>query len=161
MCENGICKCGTSSSCAGLSTGAFCDSMNNVCKCSSTVASCAGNVAGAYCDSANNVCKCTATLDSCPLMTTGAYCDAANNKCKCTSSLDACTSPETCDSTANNNAGACKCGSESSCVGQVTGELCDGSGCKCSSSVDKCSDMQTCDNGQCKGQFPTHCYCVL
>ena len=35
-CSGGECKCGTSASCAGQTTGAYCDANSNTCKCTST-----------------------------------------------------------------------------------------------------------------------------
>ena len=37
------CKCGTSTSCSGLTTGSHCDADNNICKCSADVESCSGS----------------------------------------------------------------------------------------------------------------------
>ena len=41
ICNDGICKCGTASSCQDQATSAICDAANSVCKCSSTVGKCA------------------------------------------------------------------------------------------------------------------------
>ena len=51
-CINGECKCGNISSCAGESSGSYCDAENSQCKCSKDQASC---LDGYIC--ANGVCE--------------------------------------------------------------------------------------------------------
>ena len=100
----GQCKCGTASSCSGLSTGSYCDASNSACRCTANLASCSGRTTGAYCNSAGNggngECKCTSDVASCAGLTTGTLCDASSKACKCTSTLS-CSAPDTCDATNN------------------------------------------------------------
>ena len=163
-CVEGICKCGSRATCAGVASGAYCDAANNQCKCSETVDSCSGttdtctsgvckcgtnnacSISGETCSSGS--CKC-GTASSCSGQTSGAYCDAANNVCKCSATVDACSgTTDTCDSgtckcgsaAACSNSGetcqsgACKCGTAATCVGQTSGTFCDAANNVC-----KCS----------------------
>ena len=69
ICIGGTCKCGTSASCLGKSTGAYCDASFNsgsgICKCSSSLVSCADPLIGLICDASGNsgagACKCSST----------------------------------------------------------------------------------------------------
>ena len=45
---DGVCKCGTATTCKGQPTGEVCDATNNVCKCSDTVDACSN---GQVCNS--------------------------------------------------------------------------------------------------------------
>ena len=140
MCDSntGLCKCGTSTSCEGLSTGAYCDSTNNVCKCSENLASCAGNNAAPFCDTSAN---------------------SGNGACKCSQSLAACPTNEVCNNAGSSNA-VCNCGTGGSCEGKTTGSYCDGTNCKCCSSpcnannaITACTDGKPCTNGACVGKY--------
>ena len=141
-CTEGICKCGSSATCSGMTSGEFCDASGNQCKCAASVDACSG---GETCFAGE--CKC-GTSSSCVGQASGAFCDSANNQCKCSASIAACTnSGETCTS------GACKCGTASTCVGQASGSFCDSANniCKCSSTVAACSGTtDTCTAGVCK-----------
>ena len=68
-CVSGVCKCGSSGSCSGLSTGEFCDAANSVCKCTSSLDSCAGQASGEFCDKSGNSgageCKCSSSVEAC------------------------------------------------------------------------------------------------
>ena len=93
----GLCKCGTASSCAGLTTGSYCDASNNICKCTSSLAACTDSTVGSICvpdgNGGSGDCNCTSSL-SCTSRTSGSYCNAAGNsgfgECKCTASLNSC-----------------------------------------------------------------------
>ena len=146
-CVDGVCYCGSSTSCAGVTSGAYCDATNNVCKCSSTVAACSGttdtctsgacycgtsgaacSISGETCQS--GTCKC-GTASSCSGVSSGAYCDSTNNVCKCSSTVDACSgTTDTCTS------GACYCG--------TSGAACSNSGETCQSGTCMCGTAATC-----------------
>ena len=100
----GQCKCGTASSCSGLSTGSYCDASNSACRCTANLASCTGLRTGTYCNATGNggngECRCTSTVASCSGLDTGSYCDVATSTCKCTATLS-CNEPDTCDATNN------------------------------------------------------------
>ena len=134
-----VCKCGSSASCVGNTAGSIC--VGGSCKCTATMESCAGKSTGAYCDAAANngmgACKCTQTL-SCP---ENEVCDAAGNSgngeckcgtgtscaglltgslchsgtCKCSETVAACKGAFICDS------GVCKCGGNTCAAGQECG----------------------------------------
>ena len=130
----------------GLDTGPTC--YNGDCQCGSGDGkkSCAGEGSGQKCVA--GVCKCTDTLDSCA-DPSGSYCDptaiSGAGVCKCSASVPKCSNPgELCVG------GQCKCGTEDSCVGKMTGEHCDGSTCKCSQTMAAC---QGCTNEMCPGKF--------
>ena len=132
-------------------TGESCDTnvTPNVCKCGSS-STCVGQSTGSVC--VGGECKCTAMLDKCTAVT-GMYCDAAANSgngvCKCTQALSSCPTGETCDNSGN---GQCECGTGTgtSCAGLSTGSVCHSGTCKCSSTVAACTDGHSCNNGACK-----------
>ena len=163
-CTEGICKCGSIATCAGVTSGEYCDADNNVCKCSATVAACsdtsdtciagickcgtsdACSNAGETCSSGS--CKC-GSASTCVGQASGSFCDAANNVCKCSSTVAACSgTSDTCtsgvckcgsaDACSNSGelctSGSCKCGTSSTCVGKTTGSYCDAANNLC-----KCS----------------------
>ena len=94
----GVCKCGSGETCVGSTTAPFCDSANNVCKCSAIYSACSNP--GETCN--DGLCKC-GTAGTCILSPNAPYCDAANNVCKCTASVSACNPGETCSD------GICNC----------------------------------------------------
>ena len=148
-CVEGLCMCGTASSCVGIGSGSYCDSTNNVCKCSKTLDACSGTTdtcdngackcgtssacsnSGETCSS--GACKC-GTASTCVGNTAGSYCDADNNVCKCSSTVAACSgTTDTCDT--STSPATCKCGGNAACSN---------SGEKCSSGVCKCGMASTC-----------------
>ena len=155
MCDKGVCKCGNIGSCAGLTTGEFCDAANSECRCSQAVASCAGPVGTDQLCHAGT-CKCTASL-TCAGVTSGSYCDAAansgNGACKCSQTVDSCAGPAGTDQLCHG--GTCKCTSSLTCAGEATGSYCDsGNGvCKCSAIAAACATGQICSNRMCPGKF--------
>ena len=65
VCVDGICRCGSLSSCEGRKTGALCDPILGECRCSENLISCTDPSRGNMCDSTNNSCNCSATSPAC------------------------------------------------------------------------------------------------
>lgn len=114
----------------------------------------------------NGTCKCGTKI--CTGKPTGSFCNPDNEGiCMCTKILPACQDRETCDPTAKNGTGTCKCGKSESCATNKRGKYCDplakeGNGiCKCSEKVDACTGEgvdscvdQECYCGDTKGPCP-------
>ena len=76
---NGECKCTQSLPACSISNES-CDSIQGVCKCGSR-SSCEGLQTGAYCDSTSSTCKCSSTVDSCPSTSNNPICDSRTLTC--------------------------------------------------------------------------------
>ena len=168
-CVEGICKCGTRATCAGVESGAYCDVANSQCKCSETVDSC-GESPGSYGETCQSgACKC-GTAPTCVGQTSKPFCDATSSVCKCSPTVDACTgSTDTCykgtckcgtaaacsNSGETCQSGTCKCGTATTCVGSSTAPYCDqlNSICKCSASVAACSSREECSGATCVSKW--------
>ena len=154
-CQFGVCKCGTTESCAGKLSGEYCDAHNNICKCKADTDACSGatDTCGSYgctCGGGNpckiwgetcqsGVCKC-GNHDTCEGNPHGEYCDVQNSLCKCSSHLNACSGDRSqclngacvvADDVKCNieneirEGGICKCGTRETCEGLKSGAYCD------------------------------------
>ena len=64
-CVDGICRCGSLSSCDGRKTGAFCDPILGECRCSENLESCPNPSRGNICNSTSSSCTCSTTAPAC------------------------------------------------------------------------------------------------
>lgn len=79
-CIEGVCKCGSMSSCENRKTGDVCEPMNGECRCSETLSSCPDPSRGNICDSKNNSCRCSL---SSPICNGNYYCTLGSCIGKC------------------------------------------------------------------------------